>query len=213
MKIFISHSSKDKWAARRIQMDIELLGVDTFLDEKNISTGESIDLSIQKHLSECSDFLVILSPASIRSEWVLMELGGAIALKKKIVPILLYVGANEIPHAINLNLARDINEIDYYYSEIAKTINKRYSIKSQDLGPVNNINSKNLRKGSKVIIPSVPQEDVLASVKSVAWAKGMNVFLSKKAIITETIAKGIVKLNIDNGLWFWSTEWLLKDEK
>src|SRR5687768_14778046 len=109
MKIFISHSSKDKWAARRISEDLMTFGSETFLDEKDIETGQSIDSSIRKHLKTCDDFLIIISPASIKSEWVLIELGGALALEKKVIPILLYVGANEMPNAINLKLARDIN--------------------------------------------------------------------------------------------------------
>ena len=113
MKIFISHSTKDKWAARRITEDLISLGAEIFLDEKDIETGESIDSSIRKHLKDCNDFLIILSPASLKSEWVLIELGGALALEKKVIPILLYVGANEMPNAINLKLARDINQLNF----------------------------------------------------------------------------------------------------
>ena len=36
-------------------------------------------------------------------------------IQQKVIPILLYVGANEIPHAISLKLARDINSIQLYY--------------------------------------------------------------------------------------------------
>jgi hypothetical protein len=118
MKVFISHSSKDKWAARRIAKDIDQLGAGTFLDEKDIKTGESIDNKIQENLIKCQDVLILISPASINSQWVLIELGGAIALKKNIIPILLYVGVNDIPFAINKLLGRDINEIDKYYEEL-----------------------------------------------------------------------------------------------
>ena len=108
MKIFVSHSSKDKWAARRIAAEVESLGAKVFIDEKDIETGQSIDSAIKKHLTEADDFVLLLSPASLKSEWVLLELGGAMALGKNIVPILMYVGANELPKAITLRLARDI---------------------------------------------------------------------------------------------------------
>ena len=60
MKVFISHSSKDKWAARRIAEDLQSLGVETFLDEKDIRTGQSLDDSIKTHLKDSSDFLILL---------------------------------------------------------------------------------------------------------------------------------------------------------
>src|SRR5947209_19311991 len=110
MKIFISHSSKDKWAAREIAKQIGAMGATVFIDEKDIKTGESIDVAIRSHLTDSDHFLLLLSPASVKSEWVLLELGGALALGKTVVPILLYVGANEVPQAINLKLARDIND-------------------------------------------------------------------------------------------------------
>jgi hypothetical protein len=114
MKVFISHSSRDKWIARKLSEEITNLKCTTFLDEKDIQTGESIDSEINKHLVDCDDFLLLLSPDSIKSHWVLIELGGALALKKRVVIILLYLGANEIPQPITKYLARDINEIDKY---------------------------------------------------------------------------------------------------
>ena len=73
-------------------------------------------------MKDCEDFLIIISPASIKSEWVLIELGGAIALEKNIIPILLYVGVNEIPQIINLKLARDINDVSLYYQEVSNKL-------------------------------------------------------------------------------------------
>src|SRR5262249_6869733 len=97
MKIFISHSSKDKWLARHIAKDLRELGVETFLDTRDLQTGQRIDESVQTHLIDCDDFLILLSPASLNSHWVLVELGGALSLRKRVVPILLYVGVNETP--------------------------------------------------------------------------------------------------------------------
>jgi hypothetical protein len=73
MKVFLSHSSRDKWAARRIAEEIERLGVDTFLDEKDIETGMSIDTAIHASLRECEDVLVLLSPVSIKSSGVAVD--------------------------------------------------------------------------------------------------------------------------------------------
>jgi len=42
MKIY-NHSLKDKWAARRISDGLCALGADTFLDEKYIRTGHSLN--------------------------------------------------------------------------------------------------------------------------------------------------------------------------
>jgi hypothetical protein len=119
VKVFVSHSSHDKWAARRIAEDLEKLGCRTFLDEKDIVTGSAIDSAVWSHLTDTDDFVILLSPTSVHSEWVLLELGGALALHKRVIPVLLHVGINDLPKAITLKLARDINELDRYYEELA----------------------------------------------------------------------------------------------
>ena len=122
MKIFISHSTREKWIAKKISEDLLSLGCETFLDEKDISTGAAIDDSIGKHLKESDDFLILLSETSLKSTWVLIELGGAIALGKNIIPVLLFIGVNDIPDVISKFLARDLNEINKYYEEVKKKL-------------------------------------------------------------------------------------------
>jgi len=107
MKVFISHSSRDKWVARRISQDLNAMGIETFLDEKDIETGASIDEVIGDHLKDCDDCLMLLSPSALNSHWVLIEIGGAKALGKRLIPVLLHVGANEIPAPLS-NIWREI---------------------------------------------------------------------------------------------------------
>src|ERR1041385_7667216 len=159
MKVFLSHSSKDKWIARRIADDLDKIGVTSFLDEKDITTGESIDESIRVHLGGSNDFLLLLSPASIASHWVLIELGGALALKKRVIPILVYVGVNDVPKAISLKLARDISDIEKYYEELASRTGRK-RLREKDRPKVKRVTAKKQTKlkfqaGQKVqIIPT-----------------------------------------------------------
>jgi hypothetical protein len=120
MKIFISHSHKDKWLASCIAAILKELGCETFLDEKDQMPGDAIDHSIRKGLSESDHFLVLLSPASIQSDWVLIELGGALALKKKVIPVLIYVQIKKLPQIISLKNAIDINDLPKYFDYVKK---------------------------------------------------------------------------------------------
>lgn len=210
MRVFISHSSKDKWAARRIAKDIEELGHEVFIDEKDIATGDSIDCSVLANLKSSDHFLVLLSPASLNSPWVLIELGGALALEKKIVPILLYVGANEVPQAIILKLARDINEIDKYYRELggspippkaaAKTAHKE--LRAQVQRPRFNV-------GDRVLIArNTPQTILRNEGTNVSWTPEMNSYFNKLAEVTYVDADGDCQLDITADRFFWAPEWL-----
>lgn len=217
MKIFISHSSKDKWAAKRIADDIANLGATTFLDEKDIRTGQSLDDSIKKNLKESDDFLILLSPSSLKSEWVLIELGGALALEKRIVPILLYVGANEVPQIINLKLSRDINDIDRYYKEVSDKItttekSPKVKFDFEDMTP----RPSRLSVGDKVkIADKTPDDVVLKNFPTVDWEGPMDKYLSREGVISKVyddFGGGLYILSIDEEeiKYIFAEEWLLK---
>lgn len=78
VKVFISHSSKDKEKARRISEKLKSEGIHCWLDEEAIGTGESISAEIEKGLKESQYFLILLSPNSINSRWVRSELSAAL---------------------------------------------------------------------------------------------------------------------------------------
>ena len=215
MKVFISHSAKDKWAARRIAKDLHELAIETFLDEKDIETGASIDDSIRSHLAECDDVLILLSPASIESQWVLMELGGAMALGKHLVPILLYIGANEIPQAIGHILARDINEVDLYYDEITKR--PKRSCRKPTPESVTRTRKRKRREtrfavGDTVVLPPSPQDTVFREGVSINWSDEMTQYCGQKGRVTRVAVKKLrsVQVDTDGGEFWWAFEWLKK---
>jgi hypothetical protein len=211
MKIFISHSSHDKWVARQISKMLEADKHETFLDEKDITTGDSINKEIQKHLKDSDHLLLLISPASVSSQWVFIELGGAIALDKKVIPVLLHVGSNEIPSVISSLLARDINDLDKYFDEInnpTRTIVVERSVMEK-------ISKKAIAGYSVNDLIQIAQvehltdEDKLLSPK---WVDGMNKYSGMSSRVTGFSVKGNIYLDIDGGKYKWNTSWLTKIE-
>jgi hypothetical protein len=212
MKVFVSHSSKDKWIARRISEDLEARGVSVFLDEKDIETGASIDVSIQEHLRDSDDCLILLSPASVSSHWVLIELGGALALQKRVVPILLHIGTNEVPQPISKHLARDLNEIEKYYAEVDRRL-KGERVPSRPVVESRKAKSprRSLAVGTRVRI--VDKEPALLSEaeRLIGWTSEMNAYLGRIAkVVSVDLAPPVTAtLDIDEGDFIWSFEWLI----
>ena len=213
MKIFISHSSKDKWAAQTIAKDLAEMDVETFLDEKDIETGEEIDASIQALLTECDDFLVLLSPASIQSHWVLVELGGAIALKKRLVPVLFYIGTNELPAPITKHLSRDINDIDRYYEEIKRRLEGETVEPTAPLKPKRRPKPReDFSVGDRVKITDTPLPTASRKTPNITWKNEMDLYCGKVGIIQEIDRDRSLKLDVDGGDWWWAFEWLTADD-
>jgi hypothetical protein len=190
LKLFISHSSHDKWAARQISRILEDDGHTTFLDEKDIKSGESIDESIQKHLKESDHLVLLLSPISISSQWVFMELGGARALGKRIVPILFHVSVNEVPHAFSQLLARDINDFDKYRQELREPQKRlkgkaRKKPKSPAVTRMVTGTFSGLSTGDTVRIVEVERLTEDDKAKSPKWVSGMDKYVSPESAVAD----------------------------
>ncbi len=217
VRIFISHSSTDKWVAQQIANHLVERGLDCFLDEKDIETGDSIDEAIQENLSDCDEVLLLLSPASLKSQWVLIELGGAKVLKKRLVPILLHVGQNELPDVLSDQLARDINEIELYYDEVQQ----RHKATTGERPPKLPTESQTARrsgrtprafaKGDRVRLPrEIPSSTYARDGTDVGWNPEMERYLGAETTIEGVFSdvSGIVQVAIDNEAFYWLMDWL-----
>jgi hypothetical protein len=70
LSVFLSHSSADKSFVRGLAVDLAALGHKPWLDEWEISGGESIPTKIAEGIESSDVVLVVLSAASISSKWV-----------------------------------------------------------------------------------------------------------------------------------------------
>lgn len=92
MKIFLSHSSKDKAIVRTLKDDLNQNGIATWLDEDSLELGDSLLESITVAIEGTTHFAIILTPNSVNSEWVTTELSRAEkginnGLLTKVIPI------------------------------------------------------------------------------------------------------------------------------
>lgn len=81
MKIFLSHSSKDKGFIKRLAGDIRERNLDYWLDEVELGPGDSLIDEIESAIDASPVFLIALSRNSIQSKWVRLELKAAMTLK------------------------------------------------------------------------------------------------------------------------------------
>jgi hypothetical protein len=120
--VFVSHSSKDRWIARQMAATIERegkgIGLQVFLDEKDIQGGDSIPDSIRTNLRACDELVVLLTPYSVKREWVLVEIAGAWVLGKRVVAIMDKVPPRDMPDVIVNCRGFDLNDWDTYLDDL-----------------------------------------------------------------------------------------------
>lgn len=79
---FISYSWNDKEFANRLCEDLEQVGVQCWLDAKELTVGASISGTIRKAIQAHDRVVVVLSQASVRSSWVRQEIKNASRLEQ-----------------------------------------------------------------------------------------------------------------------------------
>lgn len=102
-RVFISHSAQDADWARSFAQSLKERGVNVWFDEFDVQPGESLREAVEAGLRN-SDVIVTLLGAEPPSRAnVFFELGAAIGMGKKVVPI---VSRDIDPRLVPLDLRR-----------------------------------------------------------------------------------------------------------
>ena len=120
-QVFVSHSAADKDYARQLRnLLLSQQPSLSIFTTSELSAGDDWKLKLKKAISDCDFFMVLLSPKSVESNWVLYELGVAWGLQKVIIPV---VTNREIVSRLPVRLSKD-QLVDLTDLENADTMNQ-----------------------------------------------------------------------------------------
>jgi TIR domain-containing protein len=129
--VFLSYSG-DAWLVSRIAEQVRQLGGEVWLDLNKLSGGDPISGTVREAIDSCNEAIVLLSPESLDSDWVVFEMGALWGQRKRITPILCHVGPKAIPVIPDVR-GIDINEIDQQYlPDLADRIRKSGQIYEEE---------------------------------------------------------------------------------
>ncbi len=109
-KIFISYSHKDDAVVAKLVLKLIEAGFDVCKDDRILRRGELWTEEIAKAIMACDVFILIISAASIQSDFVRREVDQVISYKRRIIPIRL--DDTGIPPSMSLQLT-GIQSMDY----------------------------------------------------------------------------------------------------
>lgn len=115
MPIFLSYSHADDVIANRLADDLRRHNTHVWVDTWELSVGDSIINKVQDAIKKSSALLVLLSKASVRSEWCKKELSAGLMREleeKRVVVLPVLVEDCEIPVFLREKMYADLRE-DY----------------------------------------------------------------------------------------------------
>jgi hypothetical protein len=115
---FVSFSFVNSDRAGDLASRIELSGLKPFLAVHAIQGGDDFAESIRSGLSTSAEIALLVSTASLASEWVTTEWGAAWILGKRITPILVDVSIEEIPDRLRRLQCIPWDDSDTYVAQL-----------------------------------------------------------------------------------------------
>jgi hypothetical protein len=135
LRVFISYSAVDEPLAREIQSTLENVGVGSFLDKKDIAWGDDVLERVARGLSDSAAVIVIVSPASLKSQWVPFEVGHAMALGKKVLPFLAHPSMDVPDFLRKLNHKTNVGDVRAYFAAQLEATRRMSSASSGQPSP------------------------------------------------------------------------------
>lgn len=86
MKFFVSYAHIDEEIAQSIFQVCQQLAIPAWLDKKELQWGGLISEGIGRGMKDCTHLVLVLSPASLKSDWVPYEIGRATERGMTILP-------------------------------------------------------------------------------------------------------------------------------
>lgn len=131
--VFISYASEEHTIASQLADIMHQRGIECFLDKKSIGWGNSITSVIGRGLQAASSLIAVLSPTSVRSQWVPFEIGQAIALG---TPVLPYLTAKSVELPGFLHDLHAVRSIDEFEEHLAAALEDGHPLGTRgQLGP------------------------------------------------------------------------------
>jgi len=107
--VFIAYDKRDQNYRKRINLSLMRHGFTTWVDQSDIKVGDSFEEAIFEGIEQANNFIFLISKYSVSSEYCLKELNHALALNKRVIPLMVQkIPDEEIPESI-----RFIQHIDF----------------------------------------------------------------------------------------------------
>jgi serine/threonine protein kinase len=119
-RVFISYATKDKDYVHRLANELRRLNIDIWIDQ-DIEKGSDWGDSIENALKETDIMLLILSEASVISEYVIHEWSFFMGLGKPIYPFILHSSPPKDIHS-RLQRLQHIMGTDDMFNDVARII-------------------------------------------------------------------------------------------
>jgi len=121
--VFLSYASVDSGIATELKAALQRKNHSCFLAEKDIRAGREWEDEIHSAMHGAKNVILLITPNSLKSAWVLMETGAAWALRKRLYPALSFVSPEDLVDPVRRFQARKVETSEERRRLVAEIVN------------------------------------------------------------------------------------------
>ncbi|QZZ23279.1 TIR domain-containing protein [Leptothermofonsia sichuanensis E412] len=121
-QVFLAHAEQDSTTADQVRRSLMRDGLTVWTSQTDIQTGTAFQEAIQRGIEEADNVVYLLSPAALQSQYCQFEIDYALALNKRIIPVLVKdIDPIQVPERLRelqyIDLTDNLAESDYLHDE------------------------------------------------------------------------------------------------
>jgi TIR domain len=113
---FLCYGFEDTALAEKLALSMQANGIDTWWAPWCIGPGESLQQKIDEGLSDCTYFIVLLTPTSINKPWVNLEMDTGLMKSLKehctFIPLRYRLPVNQLPPLLHGKNSPEVSDIE-----------------------------------------------------------------------------------------------------
>jgi hypothetical protein len=123
--LFISFATANRMLADRMAGLARQHGLRYFFSDESILTGDQFAQQLQKAIRNSLEMAVLYTPESARREWVRHEWTTALALSKRVTPILHECTVQDLPEPLRGYQSAEYYDVQRFLQEVAQRSHRR----------------------------------------------------------------------------------------
>lgn len=120
-RVFISHSFRDSELARDLAHRLREIGIQVSTDEDVLRPGEDWRHRVSDRLSDADEVVLLLTDNAVANSNVIYEYGVADALDKRVTPVLVTEGVEQVLPMVGTQFVK-YSDLPKYISSLKKRL-------------------------------------------------------------------------------------------
>lgn len=175
-RVFISYAHQDERFVDELKEILSELGVECYLHMLEFEPGSSLTREVINNIKESAAFLVVLSPASIKSQWVCFEVGVAKGEGMTVLPLLFHPSIDVPDFLGGTSHLVGLKDAEEFFSSTRWTlaVSRRKEIEEAKMAP-----SKSFEEGENgetsafvfLKVPALGSKGLVKRLHGLPWVK------------------------------------------